>query len=68
MLKRPVSQASCLGDIDAAAGLFQHGGVLVIGDARELRGRGPIREALAILCYREPGYLLATPAPRSAGS
>ena len=56
-LETLLEDAVLLGDAGAVAGLFQPGGMLVIGGAPQLRGRGQIREAAAALCLHRPGYL-----------
>jgi hypothetical protein len=56
-LETLLEDAVLLGDPDAIAGLFQPGGMLVMGGAPQLRGRGQIREAAATLCLHRPGYL-----------
>jgi hypothetical protein len=56
-LKTLLEDAVLLGDADAIAGLFQPRGMLVMGGAPQLRGRGQIRQAAAALCLHRPGYL-----------
>jgi hypothetical protein len=56
-LETLLEDAIMLGDSDAIAGLFQPGGMLVMGGAPPLRGCGQIREAAATLCLHRPGYL-----------
>ncbi len=56
-LETLLEDAILLGDADAVAALFQPSGVLVVGGAHQLRGRGQVREAAAALCLYRPGYL-----------
>jgi Domain of unknown function (DUF4440) len=56
-LETLLEDAVLLGDADAVAGLFQPGGMVVMGGAPRLRGRGQIRAAAAALCLHRPGYL-----------
>lgn len=56
-LETLLEDAVLLGDIGAVAELFHPGGMLVIGGAPPVRGRGPIRAAAAALCLHHPGYL-----------
>ena len=56
-LETLLEDAVLLSDAGAVAGLFQPGGMLVMGGGPQLRGRGQIREAAAALCLHRPGYL-----------
>ena len=56
-LETLLEDAVLLGDVGTVAGLFQPGGMLVMGAAPPLRGRGQIRAAAAALCRYRPGYL-----------
>ena len=56
-LETLLEDAVLLGDADAVAGLFQPGGLLVMGRAPQLRGRGQIREAAVALRRDRHGYL-----------
>jgi hypothetical protein len=56
-LETLLEDALLLGDACTVAALFHPGGMLVMGGAPPLRGRGPIRAAAAALCQHHPGYL-----------